>query len=186
MSPSTPRCDSCSARRPTDFGHADERVGEDHALFVGAGDLDERRDRFDDGVEDLLDDARELGIGADRRAEQQPERRAVTDRETEVGAEPELDPFATRRGAARRFGEQREQLPPGVFEELDVERPLAREVLVQHRLRDAGRLGDLVHRGCVEALLREAVARDVEELLAALIGGQAHRSYDTLDLSGMT
>ena len=63
---------------------------------------------------------------------------------------------------------------PGLFEQLDVERALAREVLVEHRLGDAGRFRDLVHRGRVETLVREALARDLEELLPALIGGHAH------------
>ena len=67
-----------------------------------------------------------------------------------------------------------EQLAAGLLEQLDVERTLAREVLVQHRLGDSGRFRDLVHRGGVEALVRETFACDVEELLAPLIGRHPH------------
>ena len=96
-------------------------------------------------------------------------------------------------GLRGRLGERAEQLAAGLLEQLDVERALAREVLVEHRLGDARRFGDLVHRGRVEALLREAFACDLEELLAALIGRHAHGgpgeavgvSY-TLDFSGIT
>ena len=49
------------------------------------------------------------GVGADRRAEQQAERRAVADDEVEVGGEALLDPVAAGLGAARRFGEHLEQ-----------------------------------------------------------------------------
>ena len=88
---------------------------------------------------------------------------------------PGLDPLAARRRAARRLGEPVEQPPAGVFEELAVERALAREVLVEHGLGDAGGLRDVVHRRVVEAGAREEVARDREELLATLVGGKAHR-----------
>ena len=128
----------------------------------------------------------ELGIAADRRAEQQPERRAVADRELEVRAKSGLDPFAARRRPAGRVGEPVEQAAPGVLEQLDVERALAREVLVQHRLGDARRLRDVVHRRVVEARAREAVARDGEELLATFVGGKTHAYGQTLDFNGMT
>ena len=79
----------------------------------------------------------ELGIGAQRRAEQEQERGAVADREPEVGAEPELDPLAHRARPAGGLRERAEQLAAGLFEQLDVQRALAREVLVQHGLGDA-------------------------------------------------
>ena len=78
-----------------------------------------------------------------------------------------------------------------VVEELEEQRPLRREVLVEHGLRDPGRGGDVVHRRRVEAALGEHVARDVEELPAALLGGETDghdrgRPAQTLDLSGIS
>ena len=99
---------------------------------------------------------------------------------------PGLDPLAARGRAARRLGEPVEEPAAGVVEQLAVERALAREVLVQHRLGDARRLRDVVHRRVVEARAREELARDGEELLAALVGGKAHRVRQTLDFNGMT
>ena len=91
---------------PDRLRHADDRVREHLPLPFRRGDLDQRRDRLGGGVEDLLDDARELGIGSQRRAEQEAERRAVADRELEVGAEADLDPFAQRARAFGRLGER--------------------------------------------------------------------------------
>ena len=110
------------------------------------------------------------GIGAQRRAEQEQERRPVADREPEVRAEAELDPIAQRARVRGRLGERAEQLAAGLLEQLDVQRALAREVLVEDGLGDARGFRDLVHRRRVEALLREPLARDLEELLTALIG----------------
>ena len=84
------------------------------------------------------------------------------------------------------LGEPGEQLRAGVVEELAVERALAREVLVEHRLGDAGRFRDLVHRRVVEAGAREHLTGDVEELTATLVGGEAHRGRYTLDFNGIT
>ncbi len=78
---------------PDRLGHTDDRVRQHLALLVGCGDLDQRGDRFRRRVEDLLDDARELGVGAQRRAEEEQERGPVADRESEIRAEPDLHPF---------------------------------------------------------------------------------------------
>jgi len=53
-----------------------------------------------------------------------------------------------------------------LVEEGEVEVQLAREVLVQHRLADAGPLGDVVHGGRVVALRDEDLLRGAQQLLA--------------------
>ena len=53
-------------------------------------------------------------------------------------------------------------------EQREVEVELAGEVLVEHRLGDAGALGDVVHRGGVVALRDEDLQRGLEQLGAAL------------------
>ena len=109
----------------------------------------------------------------------------VADRELEVRAEARLDAFPSGGRAARRVREPVEQAPPRVVEQLGVERALAREVLVEDRLRDAGPFRDLVHRRLVEAGVREQLARDRQQLLAALVGRKSSGRH-TLDLSGIT
>ncbi len=156
------------------LGDADERVRE-HTAVLGRGvDLDELADGVGGGVQDLIDDAGELGIVASRGAEQEAKRGPVVDDEPEVGAEALLHALATGRGAARRRRQLVEQLAADVREQLDEEGPLRREVLVQHRLRNAGRGCDVVHRGRVEAGRREHVAGDIEKLPPALLGRESH------------
>ena len=52
------------------------------------------------------------------------------------------------------------------LQEGEVELPLAREVLVEHRLADPGAVGDLVHGRGVEALRHEDLLRRLEQLEA--------------------
>ena len=120
------------------LGDADERVREHPTVLGGALDLDEQRDRIGGLVEDPLDDLRELGVVAGRGPEQHAERRLVPRHEAEVRGEPGLHALAPRGRRLRRLGQQAEQLVTDVLEELDEQRPLRREVLVQHGLRDAG------------------------------------------------
>ena len=54
-----------------------------------------------------------------------------------------------------------------LVEQREVELELAREVLVEHRLADAGALGDVVHRGRVVALGDEDLLRGAQQLVAA-------------------
>ena len=68
-----------------------------------------------------------------------------------------------------------EQPAADVLEQLGEQRPLRREVLVEHRLGDAGGVGDVVHRGGVEPAGGEHLAGDVEELAPALLGRESHR-----------
>ena len=160
------------------------------AMFVGSGDLDEFGDHVGCGLHHAFDDPGELGIGADRRAEQQPEPGPAVGDVAEVGEEAGLVALPGRLDAVRHGRERVEELASGVFEQFDVQRALAREVLVEHGLGDAGGVGDVVHRRRVETRRREHLTGDVEQLLAALIGGESHtaRGYApaTLDFSGIT
>ena len=52
----------------------------------------------------------------------------------------------------------------GLVEQREVEVELAGEVLVEHRLGDAGALGDVVHRGGVVALGDEHLEGGLEQL----------------------
>ena len=157
------------------LGHADQGVRQYPAVLGGAFDLDQLADGVGGVVQDLVDDAGELGVVAGRRAEQQPERGAVVGDEPEVGAEALLDAFPAGVGPAGRLGQLVQELAADVGEQLDEQRPLRREVLVEHGLGDAGRGGDVVHGGGGEAAGREHVARDVEKLPPALLGRESHR-----------
>ena len=63
-----------------------------------------------------------------------------------------------------------------LVEQREVELELAREVLVEHRLADAGALGDVVHRRRVVAVGDEDLPRRAEQLLAARGARQAGAS----------
>ncbi len=63
-----------------------------------------------------------------------------------------------------------------LLEQRQVQLPLAREVLVEHRLADPGPVGDVVHGGGVEALRDEDVLRGAQQLQPAGAPGQAGRA----------
>ena len=155
------------------LGHADDRVREHLPVLIGAVDLDERADRRGRVGEHAVDDVGELGVVARRCPEEQPERGAVVLDEMEVGGEALLDPGPAGLDARRRLGQHLEQASTDVLEHRDEQRPLRREVLVEDRLGDARREREIVHRGRVEASLRELDARDVEQLATPLVGRES-------------
>ncbi len=171
-----------AARR---LGDADQRMGEHLAMLGCALDLDPHADEIGRVVEDAVGDVGELGVVSHRRAEQQAERGPVARDELKVGGETHFDAFTARLGPTRCGREPIEQLAPDVVEQLNEQRPLRREMLIEDGLRDAGREGDVVHRRGVKAARREHVARHFEELTAALLGGQAHQA-PVLLLSGIS
>ena len=59
-------------------------------------------------------------------------------------------------------------------EDLDVEGDLVVEVVVDHRLVDAGAAGDGVHRGAAEAVGGELGDGGVEDVLAGIAGRPGH------------
>jgi hypothetical protein len=87
--------------------------------------------------------------------------------------------LAVRRGRRRRrLRDVLLERGADVAQQLEVEVPLRVEVLVEHRLGHAGRLGDVVHGRRVEALRGEHLEGGVQQLAAAFGGRQAgrHRS----------
>ena len=93
--------------------------------------------------------------------------------EPEERPEPESDLVRGVGGLGRGLGDRLEQLRADVVEELEVERPLRGDVLIEHRLGDPGRVGDVVHRGLVEAVLGEQPEGHPEQLGSPAGGRQA-------------
>ena len=89
------------------------------------------------------------------------------------------EPFRdTLSAGVRRAGRDRElaqELATEIIEQLEEERLLGAEVLVQDRLGDAGLRGEVVHRCRVEAAFREHLARHVEELSPPLFRRKSSR-----------
>ncbi len=106
--------------------------------------------------------------------EQQPVGTSGVVDEREVGGDRRRHAFLVVVGRTQRGVQALEQLLAAVVEQGEVEVELAREMLVEHRLADAGPLGDLVHGRCVVAVGDEHVAGGSEELGTARQPGQAH------------
>ena len=98
-------------------------------------------------------------------------------RPAEVGGESLLGAIAAVGGVTRRLRDRVEHPVAHLVEQCTVEVGLAVEVLVQHRLGDAGGLGDVVHRGPVVPRTAELVDRDIEDLLSAGVGGESGGSH---------
>ena len=81
------------------------------------------------------------------------------------------DPLLVVVGGLQRRAAVGDDRVAGGVEQREVEVELAGEVLVEHRLGDAGALGDVVHRRGVVALGDEDLERGVEQLGAALAAG---------------
>ena len=109
----------------------------------------------------------------------QEERGGVVGDPAEVGRGSPLGLRAAVGGVGGGLGDRREQPVADLVEQRPVQLALGLEVLVQHGLGDAGRLGDVVHRGVVVAGPGEDLEGDVEELLAAGGGREAGRHRPT-------
>ncbi len=170
------------------LGYADEGVSEHSAVLRCGSDLDEMTDRLGRLVEHPLHDLRELRVVAGRRAEEHTEGRFIAGNEAKVGGKALLDALATGVSGGSRSRELLEQLISDIFEQLEEERPLGREVLVQDGLRDAGSRGNVIHRRRMESAYGELGARDIEELASALLGRESdsHAAAQTLDFKGIS
>ena len=108
----------------------------------------------------------DLRVG--RVAEQRAPRVAVLLDEGQERVDAAAQPLLARRARLRRWpaagGRSRRRAPRAA----GVQRALGREVLVDQRLGDPGRLGDLVQRGAVVAAARRRPPRRRRGLLAAL------------------
>ena len=107
-------------------------------------------------------------------AEEDLERVGLVVREPEVRPEAVLDLLAWAARVGRGLRDRVAQLGADIGQELDEELPLGREVLVQHGLRHARRLGHVVHRRGVVAVLREDGHRGVQELLSSFRRRKSH------------
>jgi len=105
-----------------------------------------------------------LRVAGEVGLEHQPERLALGVDEREVRRDGGRYPLLVVGGGGQRPAGAGEQLGRVLLEQLEVEVPLAGEVLVQHGLADAGSLGDLVHRRGVVTLRDEDLPRGAEQL----------------------
>ncbi len=161
------------AARP--FGQADDPVAEHPPILGGERvDGDEVGGHLGDRRLDLAGLLRELLVAAGAGPEEDLERVTVVGDESEVGLEPRLDLLPWPRSVGGRLGDAVAELAADLAEQLPVELALGGEVLVQHGLGHPGGLGDIVHRGLVEALRREHAQGAVEELLTPFGGRETH------------
>ena len=149
-------------------------VGEEAAMVVVDVGFDEGGHGVGHGVLDPAHGVGELPVGLPPvTPEQQTEGALVVGHELEIGGEARRHLLAGAAGGGRGLLDLLEQALADVAEELEVELALGAKVLVEHGLGDARGLGDLGHRGPVEAALGEHLEGDVEELAAALNGREA-------------
>src|SRR5207244_8981763 len=94
--------------------------------------------------------------------------------EANEGAEPAAQPLGVVARLDDRLLHLRAQQPQLVADDPAVERLLGREVLVEDRLGDPGRVGDRLHGRAPVAVPREQVAGDLEELGTAGGSGEAY------------
>lgn len=119
-------------------------------------------------------DLRKLRVESGAGTEQHKERVLAFGDETEVGVEALLD-LITWAGCGGSSGQDGLlELAAHVAEQLDEQLALRAEVLIEHRLCDPGRLGDLVHRRATEPVLGERRQGAVQQLSATFGCGQAH------------
>ncbi len=143
--------------------------------------VNEGVDRFGDGVLHGAQGAAQLEVIGVVPAVEQPELRLAADDEAEVGRKAQLDLLARALGPHDGAPDGDQHLLGDGVDQFQVERPLGGEVLVEQRLRHAGRLGDVVHgRGAVAPLCEE-LQGDGEELAAPLFrrepsGGSLYRA----------
>ena len=127
-------------------------------LGVGAGvGRDDLGDRLDAHLGAAVDDGPHVGVVAQVGLEDQAEGLALGVDEVEVGPDGAVDPGPVVVGAAHRLARPGRPVRRRAPRAGQVQLPLAREVLVEDRLADAGPVGDVVHRGGVEALGDEDV-----------------------------
>ena len=134
--------------------------------------VDERVDGLRDGVLHGAQRPAQLLVVGVVAAVEQPELRLMADHEAEVGGEAELHLLAWALGQHEGASDGRQQVLGDGVDELEVQRPLGGEVLVEERLRDARRLCDVVHRRRAVAPMCEELECHREELVAALLRGE--------------
>ena len=91
----------------------------------------------------------------------------------EVGLEAELGLVLTVGGPRGGLGDGGEQAFTDLVEQRKIQVAFGVEVLIDHRLRDAGGLGDIVHRCTVVALAGKDLHSDIKQLLTTGRGGKS-------------
>ena len=92
----------------------------------------------------------------------------------EVGEESLFGLLAAAGHPRGRLGDRRQQTVADFVQQRHVQVLLGVEVLVEHRFGDTGGLGDVVHRGAVEATAGEHLDGDIEDLFTAGRCGEAN------------
>jgi hypothetical protein len=133
---------------------------------------DDLADRLGAGQRRALDELADGRLVGQVRLEDQAERAAVLVHETEVRLDRRRDALLVVRGRGERHPDRGHHRLGVLLEQREVEVELAREVLVEHRLADAGPVGDVVHRGRVVALRDEDLLRRAQELAPPRRPGQ--------------
>ena len=135
--------------------------------------MDQRHHGVGHGVLHRPHGGGELAVAAAAGAEQQAEPVGLVGDPSEPRGEAPLGLLARVRRGGRRRDDRGAQPVTDVVEQREVQLALGREVLVEHRLGDARRLGHVVHRRAVEPPPREHAESRSEELLAPGGGGES-------------
>ena len=107
-------------------------------------------------------------------AEHQAERGMVVGHPAEVTLEAQLGHRLAVSSTRRGLGDRRHESVADLVEERPIQIALGVEVLVEHRLGDAGRLGDVVHRRVVIAVHGERLEGHREDLFTPRGSGEAN------------
>ncbi len=149
-------------------------MGEQVAVVV----VDVDVDQWGDGVRRQFGEAayggRELVVAPRSTAEHQAERGMVVSHPAEVTLEAQLGHRLAVSSTRRGLGDRRHEPVADLVEERPIQVTLGVEVLVEHRLGDAGRLGDVVHRRVVIAVHGERLERHREDLFTPRGSGEAN------------
>lgn len=126
--------------------------------------LDDGSDLLRDGGLERSDPLGDLGVVGEIRGEHESVCKGVLGHHLEEGADGRGHAVAILRRRPNGIGDGGEQTGKLGVQEVQVELAFAGEVLIEHRLGDASRLGDVIHgRGVVTALGKNVVGH-AEEL----------------------
>ena len=151
----------------------DQCMGEGEAVFVVDVGRDQGSDQFGRPVGDLPEGVGELVVAPRDAAVEQHERVVVLGDPPEVRLEPAFGLLAARGGLGGGGHDRRQQPRAHVVDQRLVQLALGVEVLIQHRLGDPRRVGDVVHRCVVVAAAGEDPEGHLEQLLSAGGRGEA-------------
>ena len=150
-------------------------MGEQHATLAGeAADHDVVGHQVRNRILHPMCGGQKVGFAPSPGREEQIEGRPVVVDPGEVGVEAMLELLAGGGLVHRRLGDHAGQVRADLGEQLQEQLAFGGEVLVEHRLGDARRLGEVVHRGRMKPPLAEDIEGHAQQLAAAGCGGKAH------------